>query len=164
MENTRNWQRRVGTEMPTPAQALISDYNKRKAASAQFPPKITASHIQDAMRRYEQIIKEACAEVEASCASCGEFKAKKELRLIPRDDGRLHLMKSPEGVLQLDGCCLMDRSYCFRPSYFNALNSGKVPKFSAMNEVNVTMCQDYPAELEDLTLIESNMRLPGPIP
>ncbi len=30
----------------------------------------------------------------------------------------------------------------------------EVPKFSALNAVNVTMCQHYPAELEDLTLME----------
>jgi hypothetical protein len=29
-----------------------------------------------------------------------------------------------------------------------------MPKFSATNAVNVTMCQRHPAELEDLTLIE----------
>ena len=95
--------------MPTPTQALIDGYNKRKAASAQFPPRITPSHIQDAMRRYEQVIEEACAEVEASCASCVGSKQK---RSCGCDDGRLHLMKSLEGVLQLDGCCLMDRSWC----------------------------------------------------
>jgi uncharacterized protein DUF6570 len=84
----------------------------------------------------------------------GEFKAKKELRHIPLADERLRLMKSSEGVLQLDDCGLMNGSYHFCPSCFNALNGGKVPKFSAMNGVNVTMCQDYPTELEDLTLIE----------
>jgi len=39
-------------------------------------------------------------------------------------------------------------------SCLNALTRGKVPKFSAMNAVNVTMCQDYPPELQDLTLIK----------
>jgi hypothetical protein len=46
--------------MPAPAQALIDAYNKRKAASAQFPPKITPLHIREAMRRYEQVIEDAC--------------------------------------------------------------------------------------------------------
>ena len=81
--------------MPTPAQPLIDAYNKRKAASAQFPPKITPLHIRESMRRYERVIEDACAEVEALCASWGEFKAKKELRHIPRADERLRLMKSP---------------------------------------------------------------------
>lgn len=29
-----------------------------------------------------------------------------------------------------------------------------IPKFSAKNLVNVTLCQDYPSALEDLTLTE----------
>jgi hypothetical protein len=106
------------------------------------------------MRRYEQVIEDACAGVEASCASCGEFKAKAELRQIPRDDHRLHLMKSPEGVLQLDNCGLIDGSYHLCYQCCDALDDNKIPKFSALNGVNVTMCQDYPAELKDLTLVE----------
>jgi hypothetical protein len=60
----------------TPAQSLIDDYNKRKAATAHFPPKITPLHIRTTMRKYEQVVQEACAGVEVSCASCGEFTAK----------------------------------------------------------------------------------------
>lgn len=141
-------------QKPIPAQPLIDAYNKRKAASTRFPPKITPRHLHKAMQRQEQLIEKACAEVEASCASCGEFKAKTELRHVPCDDERLHLMKSPEGVLLLDSCCLMDGSYHLCPSCFNALNGGNIPKFSAMNGVNVTFCEDFPAELDDLTLTE----------
>jgi hypothetical protein len=73
---------------------------------------------------YEQVIEDACSTVETSCASCGEFMAKAGLRLIPVGDERLRSMTPP------------------------------IPKFSALNAVNVTMCQNYPAELEDLTLME----------
>jgi len=63
-------------------------------------------------------------------------------------------MKSSEGVLRLDSCCLMDGSYHLCPSCFNSLNGGNIPKFSAMNGVNVTVCEDFPVELDDLTLTE----------
>ena len=35
-----------------------------------------------------------------------------------------------------------------------SLRKNKIPKFSAMNFVNITLCQAYPAELEGLTYIE----------
>src|SRR5271154_3634023 len=141
--------RRVEPE-PTLTRSLIDAYNKRKAATARFPPKITPLHIRAAMRRYEQVIQDACEEVEASCASCGEFVAKAEAELIPIDDDRL----PPEGIIRLDDCSLTDGSYQVCKACFNALNGRRIPKFSALNAVNVTMCQHYPQELEDLTLME----------
>src|SRR5271168_827553 len=145
--------RRVEAE-PTPTQSLIDAYNKRKAATARFPPKITSTHIRAAMRMYEQVIQDACEGVEASCASCGEFVAKAEAELIPIDDDRLRSMKPPEGIIRLDDCSLADGSYQVCKACFNALNGRRIPKFSALNGVNVTMCQHYPQELEDLTLME----------
>src|SRR5271163_572194 len=145
--------RRVEAE-PTPTQSLIDAYNERKAATARFPPKITSTHIRAAMRMYEQVIQDACEGVEASCASCGEFVAKAEAELIPIDDDRLRSMKPPEGIIRLDDCSLADGSYQACKACFNALNGRRIPKFSALNAVNVTMCQHYPQELEDLTLME----------
>ena len=133
---------------------MIDDYNKRKMATTRFPPKITPQHVRAAMRRYEQVIQDTCAGVETSCASCGEFMAKAESELIPVDDDRLRLMKPPEDVVQLDNCSIIDGSYQFCKTCFNTLNGGRIPKFSALNAVNVTLCQHYPTELEDLTLME----------
>ena len=113
--------RRVEPE-PTPTRSLIDAYNKRKAATARFPPRITPQHIRAAMRRYEQIVQGACAGVETSCASCGEFMARAESELIPVDDDRVHSMKTTEGVTQLDNCSLVDGSYQVCQACFNALN------------------------------------------
>ena len=145
---------RVGAERPTPAQSLIDDYNTRRSATDRFPPKITSRDIREAMQRYENVIEEACAGVEASCASCGEFSTRTTLHRIPLDDNRLHPLKSTEGIYQLDTCALEDASYGFCERCFLALHRGHIPKFSALNGVNVTMCHLYPAELEDLTLAE----------
>ena len=92
--------------------------------------------------------------METSCASCGKFMAKAELALISVDDDRLHSMKSPEGVVQLDSCSIVDKAYQFCKSCFNAFTGGRILKFSALNTINVTTYQHYPAELEDLTLTE----------
>ncbi|TMD61399.1 MAG: hypothetical protein E6I91_17785 [Chloroflexi bacterium] len=80
--------------------------------------------------------------------------AKAESAWIPVDDDRLCSMKSPEGLVQLDSCSIMDGAYQFCKTCFNVFTGGRIPKFSALNAVNVTMCQHYPAELEDLTLME----------
>ena len=151
-QSSRSRRRRV--EADSPAQSLINNYNKRKAATTRFPPKITPLHIRAAMRRYEQVVQDACASVETSCASCGEFMAKAGSELISIDDDHLYSMKSLEGVVQLDKCSIVDGSYQFCKTCFNDLNRGRIPKFSALNAVNVNMCQHYPPELEDLTLME----------
>ena len=48
------------------------------------------------MYRYEQIIGNACAAVEASCASCGRFLEKAASNLGPIDDRRLHASRPPK--------------------------------------------------------------------
>ena len=138
----------------SPAQSLIDGYLKRKAATSRFPPKISPSDIRAVMRRYERVIQDACAGVETSCASCGIFIAKNESKLISVDDNRLCLMKGTTGLHRLDCCSIVDGCYRLCGTCFNDLGRKKVPKFSALNAVNVTMCQDYPPELEDLTLME----------
>ena len=103
------------------------------------------------MRRYEQVIQDACSGVEMSCVSCGEFGS----GLAAVDEDHLRSMEMKIGVrIQLDHYGIVDGSYQFCQPCLNALDRGRIPKFSAMNAVNVTMCQDYPAELEDLTLTE----------
>jgi hypothetical protein len=107
------------------------------------------------MGRYEQIVEDACASVETSCASCGEFMAKDKLYLIPLDDDRLYSMRTPGGEVQLDNCGTIVNGSCrICITYLDALNKGNIPKFSALNAVNVIMCQHYPLELQDLTLME----------
>jgi len=52
--------RKVEAVRLIPAQALIDNYNRRKEATARFPFKIKPRHIRTAMRRYEQILQDAC--------------------------------------------------------------------------------------------------------
>ena len=103
------------------------------------------------MYRYEQIIENACAAVETSCAI---FLAKAASSLVPVDDSRLDPFKSSQGVVQLDTCAIIDGYYRFCQECVSALNRRGSPKFSALNAMNVSFCQEYPSELEDLTLTE----------
>jgi hypothetical protein len=153
--NQQRKRQRVNSERASPVQSLIDGYHRREAATARFPPKISQHHIRSAMRRYEDVIQDACISIENSCASCGEFGSK----LTTVGEDRLRLMKAKVeakfGVqIELDDCSFADGAYRLCQTCFDALDKGKIPKFSAMNAVNVTMCQRYPAELEDLTLIE----------
>jgi len=54
----------------------------------------------------------------------------------------------------LDKCGYNNGTWSFcKPCHADILRS-KIPKFSALNSVNVLMCDDYPTVLKDLTLIE----------
>jgi hypothetical protein len=84
-------------------------------------------------------------------ASCGEFGS--ELIIVKK--GQLCSMELKLGIhIQLDKCGFVSGGYQLCGSCFDTLKKGKIPKFSAMNGVNVTTCQDYPPELEHLTLTE----------
>jgi hypothetical protein len=129
---------------------LIKAYKHRSAATARFPPNITPQDICAAMGRYEDIVQDACQHVNSLCALCGEFGS----GLVVIDD-HLHSIEAIlDTEIKLDYCGFVDNSYQLCNSCLHALDTDKIPKFSAMNAVNVTMCQDYPTELEDHTLME----------
>ncbi|EED14505.1 hypothetical protein TSTA_107130 [Talaromyces stipitatus ATCC 10500] len=54
----------------------------------------------------------------------------------------------------LDLCALRDHRYWFCTSCYNAIQRDVPPKYSALNDVDVTFCQQYPEALEGLTLTE----------
>ena len=54
----------------------------------------------------------------------------------------------------LDDCGRQGSLWSFCTSCHAALRQGIIPKLSALNSINVTMCQHYPRELEGLTLTE----------
>jgi hypothetical protein len=53
-----------------------------------------------------------------------------------------------------DRCGYHESSWSFCTACHSEISRSKVPKFSAKNLVNVTTCQDYPSDLEDLSAIE----------
>lgn len=57
----------------------------------------------------------------------------------------------------LDHCGRHGRSWALCSSCYRALGRGTIPKLSAKNLVNVTLCQDYPSALDGLTLTEEYM-------
>lgn len=68
---------------------------------------------------------------------------------VDNDD---HFWLPLEGFL--DTCAQHGDTWNLCSSCHTSLNGGMIPKFSAMSHVNITMCQNYPSALEDLTLTE----------
>ena len=132
-------------------QLLEDEFEHREAASQEFPPDISASHIRVSIGKYEDEM--SAASKTSVCCSCGQ--------LVPTTD--IHRIKNSSDTIDclrdcLDNCGRHEddnEDYWQFCSQCNAaLRKGNVPKFSAKNSVNVTMCQDYPSALEDLTAVE----------
>lgn len=126
---------------------LEHEFDLRKAASAAFPPEITSSHIRTAVSKYEDEL--SAASERLVCCSCGRFVAMSDIYEInDHADFILPLHRT------LDHCGHRENSWDFCVACHSAVSRGKVPKFSALNLLNVTLCQDYPSALEDLTAVE----------
>jgi hypothetical protein len=54
----------------------------------------------------------------------------------------------------LDKCGYEDGYWLFCSKCHTKTLQGKIPKFSALNSMNVVMCDNYPAALKDLTFVE----------
>ncbi|KAH6668246.1 hypothetical protein B0J14DRAFT_488315 [Halenospora varia] len=83
------------------------------------------------------------------CCSCGRFVAGPDIYEV---NDQADFILPPQRTL--DRCGHHDNSWDFRTACHSAVSRGNIPKFSALNLVNVTTCQDYPSALEDLTAIE----------
>jgi hypothetical protein len=83
------------------------------------------------------------------CCCCGSFVAKDDIYMIDNQDDLILQQKN-----SLDRCGHHESSWTFCRYCYTAVSSWKIPKFSATNFVNITMCQSYPSALEDLTAVE----------
>src|SRR5947209_3292826 len=126
---------------------LEDEFNQREIASQEFPPEISSSHIRSSIGRYEDEM--LAASERLICCSCGSFVAKDDIYKID-DQDKLILQQENS----LDQCGHDERSWNFCRYCYAAVSSWKIPKFSAANFVNLTMCQHYPSALEDLTAVE----------
>ncbi|KAJ5742359.1 uncharacterized protein N7511_011545 [Penicillium nucicola] len=126
---------------------LHNEYERHAAATQSFLPEITPSVIRKSISSYEEMTSNASKR--SVCASCGKLVP--DADIVPVDDGDPLLL--PLGSA-LDRCGQRERTWNVCLSCHKALIRGVTPKFSAKNLVNVTLCQDYPSVLDDLTLTE----------
>ena len=94
------------------------------------------------------------AATERVCGSCGGFIEKEVFRLAVEDPLLLPFRLDAASPPRLDSCALDGTNYLFCRACFTAISRRRPPKFSALNAVNVSFCQSYPAALQGLTLTE----------
>jgi len=126
---------------------LEEEFNLREAASKAFPPEITSSYIRTSVSKYENEM--SAVSQRFVCCCCGRLIAARDIYEVGDE---ADFILSPRH--SLDHCGHQGNSWYFCISCRTALRRGKIPKFSALNLVNMTMCQHYPAALEDLTAVE----------
>jgi uncharacterized protein DUF6570 len=133
---------------------LIEDHRRRQAATARFPPEISDSCVRDCLARYEDHMSAVTAAIERICGSCGRFVEQRVFRLSVEDPLLLPFRVDAASPPRLDSCALDGTDYLFCQPCFTAIKQRNPPKYSALNGVNVSLCQNYPAALEGLTLTE----------
>ncbi|KAJ5111789.1 hypothetical protein NUU61_001419 [Penicillium alfredii] len=111
------------------------------------PPDVSSSDIRKSVSRYEE--ETSTAAKTSVCSSCGRFVLHADIHYMDHEDP---LLLPLNGVL--DHCGRQERSWTLCTSCHRALGRAAIPKFSAKNLVNVTLCQGYPSALEGLTLTE----------
>lgn len=126
---------------------LREELEARAVASDSFPPEISCSHIRASVTRYEDEI--FAASKKGICCSCGKFVPDASIYHVFNDDP---LLLPLEGIL--DTCGRHGDTWDLCSPCYVSLNRDMIPKFSAKNLVNVTLCQDYPSVLDGLTLTE----------
>jgi hypothetical protein len=134
---------------------LIEAYNVRRKASAEFPTLLTSAVIRKAVALYENYIAEGRSTVEKVCGSCGSF-VQGQIHTISIHDSRIELFRrhDPERIC-LDLCALNeDQTYTFCTACYKNIDMKRPPKFSGLNNVNVTLCQELPTILSTLTIAE----------
>jgi hypothetical protein len=136
---------------------LIEDHSRRQAATARFPPEISNSCVRDCLAHYQDHMSAVTAATERVCGSCGRFIEKGVFRLSVEDPLLLPFRIDATSPPRLDSCSLDGPDYLFCQSCFTAIKQLKPPKYSALNAVNVSFCQDYPVALQGLTLTEERL-------
>jgi len=126
---------------------LEDEFKQRETSSQEFPPEIFSSHIRSSISRYEDEMSAASERV--ICCCCGGFVPKENVHEIGDQDDFILQEQS-----RLDQCGHHKSSWVFCRFCYTAIRHWKIPKFSAANFANVTMCQFYPSALEDLTAVE----------
>ena len=126
---------------------LEDEFKLRETASQEFPPEITSSHIRTAISKYEDDMSNALKKSVCSC--CGRFIATADIYKVGDSDDILLSLQ-----YDLDPCGHNENFWDFCPLCYGALQRDNIPKFSTENFVNITICQDYPSQLEDLTPVE----------
>ncbi|KAJ5240415.1 uncharacterized protein N7469_002006 [Penicillium citrinum] len=126
---------------------LRDDLESRNAASTAFPPVLTEAQIRASIVRYQNHIEDSSKR--GVCSSCGRFVPIPEIVEMEDSDPLLLPLAT-----HLDCCGKHGDEWDICLTCLKSLSQNSVPRFSALNRVNMTMCQNYPSALEGLTPVE----------
>jgi hypothetical protein len=119
------------TEAVDRAVHLLQDgFGHREAASQEFPPEISASHIRVSISKYEDEM--SAASKTSVCCSCGQLVATAHIHRLNDNSNTIDCLR---GCLDTCGRHGDDWELC-SPCH-SALRRGKFPKFSAKNSINI---------------------------
>jgi len=127
---------------------LLDEFNRDRKASQAFPPVISPGVVRSAVNSFRQSLLQRSER--KICSSCGVFCPVSDIKTLHDEDSCLEDLKRAG----LDRCGYQDGFWAFCTPCHLDIVSGRVPKFSVLNSVNVLMCGDYPDILKDLTVIE----------
>jgi len=127
---------------------LEKEFEHHRLASEEFPPSMSPGTIRTAINSFTQSIQSHCER--QACSSCGIFNPTSDMMTLEDNNSCLSELKRAG----LDKCGYTHGVWTFCKSCHTDILRTKIPKFSALNSVNVVMCDDYPTVLKDLTLVE----------
>jgi hypothetical protein len=131
---------------PAPSNAqslLVKEFERHRSASEEFPPVIPLETIRSAIKAFIDSLQSHSELRVFFCPSS-------DTMTLDNDEPCLRELKR----VGLDRCGCENGVWSFCKSCYADVLRSKAPKFSSLNLVNVVMCGDYPAILEDLTLVE----------
>ncbi|KAJ5654961.1 hypothetical protein N7490_001964 [Penicillium lividum] len=126
---------------------LRDDLESRCSASTTFPPVLTEAQIRASIAQYQNHIEDSSKQ--GVCSSCGRFVPISEIVEMEDSDPLLLPLAT-----HLDYCGKHGDEWDICLTCLKSLSQNSVPRLSALNRVNVTMCQNYPSALEGLTPVE----------
>ncbi|KAN0080787.1 hypothetical protein V8E54_003991 [Elaphomyces granulatus] len=128
---------------------LEEEYPKFARATQEFPPSISPDNLRKRYNDYQQHVN-WCAD-RSPCGICGGSFQSDSVKRYTFDD-----LNRRGNIHKFDLCAVRDSTVGVCSTCMKGGVSSKL-KFSGENWVNTTLCQDMPAVLADLTIVEKNV-------
>lgn len=139
-----------------PAPILEMEYARIQARKDVFPETPSAENIRSSMLNYKEHISDD-AQREACCC-CGIRVKEGDIERMHKNDPQLVKFKRKYPAWTVDACGVQGNEYMFCEKCDRDIRSSqRVPKFSSLNYVNSTSCENYPEQLKGLTFVEEAM-------
>jgi hypothetical protein len=130
---------------------LQNEYDDMASASIDFPVAVTPSIQMSCMRAYQRAISDASRRL--PCGICGGlFQEEEVLNISLRDERLLYYLQRTQ--TSPDCCAITDDVVTLCGVCNSAIIRRTMPPLSAGNFVNCLFCQDYPAILKGLNVVE----------